>query len=170
LIKQRVSLSQAVFRITLYKLFYYSYIMVLPILFSGMPWHFVLLGFLIMHFTAGLFLSCIFQPSHIMETSGFAAPVTSEGASRMEDSWAVHEVANTTNFSPKSRILSWFIGGLNYQIEHHLFTGICHVHYPRIAPIVKSTTREFALLYHEQPTFLKALGEHAKMLKILGRI
>lgn len=170
LVKHRVSPKQAILRITVFKLFYYSYIIVLPILFSGMPWYFVLFGFLIMHFTAGLFLSCIFQPSHVMETSRFAAPVATEGTNRMEDSWAVHEVANTTNFAPNNRILSWFIGGLNYQIEHHLFTGICHVHYPKIAPIVKSTAREFSLPYHELPTFIKALSEHAKMLKILGRI
>jgi len=169
LVKQRVSLEQALFRITLYKLFYYGYIMVLPILFSGMPWYLVLAGFLIMHFTAGLFLSCIFQPSHIVETSAFAAPVNVEGTSRMEDSWAEHEVANTTNFSPDSRIFSWFIGGLNYQIEHHLFTSICHVHYPKIAPIVKSVALKFGLPYNVQPTFLKALSEHAKMLKALGK-
>jgi linoleoyl-CoA desaturase len=168
LIKQRVSLQQALFRITLYKIFYYGYIIVLPLLFAGMPWNYVIIGFLIMHFTAGLFLSCVFQPSHIMETSAFASPVTTDGKDRMEDSWAVHEVANTTNFSPHSRILSWFIGGLNYQIEHHLFTNICHVHFPKIAPIVKATTIAFGLPYHEQPTFLIALKEHAKMLKKLG--
>lgn len=169
LIKQKVSLNQALFRITLYKLFYYGYILVLPILFSGVAWYMVVLSFLLMHFTAGLFLSCVFQPSHIMETSAFSVPVGSEGKLRMEDSWAVHELANTTNFAPDNKILSWFIGGLNYQIEHHLFTSVCHVHYQRLAPIVKSTTAEFGLPYHEQPTFFKALLEHAKMLKILGR-
>lgn len=169
LIKQKVSLSQALFRITLYKLFYYSYIIVLPILYSGMAWYFVLVGFLIMHFTAGLFLSCIFQPSHVVETSAFAAPMVTEGKRKMEDSWAVHEVVNTTNFAPNNKLLSWFAGGLNYQIEHHLFTSICHVHFPRIAPIVKSTALEFGLPYHEEPTFIKALGQHAKMLKHLGR-
>lgn len=169
LAKQKVSFGQAIFRITMYKLFYYAYILVLPILFSGMPWYLVLAGFLLMHFTAGLFLSCVFQPSHIMETSAFAAPIKSEGKMRMEDSWAVHELGNTTNFAPKSRILSWFIGGLNFQIEHHLFTGICHVHYPKIAPIVKSTALAFGLPYHEQETFMKALLLHAKMLKLLGK-
>jgi linoleoyl-CoA desaturase len=152
----------------LYKIFYYGYIIVLPVLFSGMPWFYVVAGFLLMHFTAGLFLSCIFQPSHIMETSTFSAPVTTDEGQQMEDSWAVHELANTTNFAPKNRILSWFIGGLNYQIEHHLFTDICHVHYPKIAPMVRSTAREFGLPYHVQPTFLKALRDHAKMLKLLG--
>lgn len=169
LIKQKVSLKQAVFRITWYKLFYYTYIIVLPVLFSGMPWYFVLMGFLLMHFTAGLFLSCVFQPSHIMETSAFLVPVTTDGKRKMEETWAVHEVTNTTDFAPGDRILTWFIGGLNYQIEHHLFTNICHVHYPKIAPIVQSTAAEFKIPYNVQPTFFKALRKHAKMLKTLGK-
>jgi linoleoyl-CoA desaturase len=168
LVKQKVSLKQAIWRITFYKLFYYAYIMALPLLFSGMPWYFVSAGFLLMHFTAGLFLSCIFQPSHIMEASGFALPVNIDGNKRMEDTWAVHEVVNTTNFAPRNRLLSWFAGGLNFQIEHHLFTGMCHVHYKKIAPIVKSTVKEFGLPYHVQPTFSKAVLEHARMLKKLG--
>ncbi|HKZ65680.1 MAG TPA: fatty acid desaturase, partial [Chitinophagaceae bacterium] len=126
-------------------------------------------GFLVMHFTAGLFLSCVFQPAHIMETSEFALPVNTDGKRRMEDSWAVHEVVNTTNFAPDSRILSWFIGGLNYQIEHHLFIGVCHVHYKKIAPIVQSTMAAFGLPYHVQPTFFRAILAHAGMLKKLGQ-
>ena len=169
LTKQNVSLTQAIWRITAYKLFYYSYILVLPILFSGMPWYLVVAGFLVMHFTSGLLLSCIFQPSHIMETSAFALPLNTAGKMRMEDSWAVHEVENTTNFAPRNRILSWFAGGLNFQIEHHLFTGVCHVHYRKIAPIVKSAAIEFGLPYNVQPTFLKALVEHTRMLKKLGK-
>jgi len=169
LIKQKVSLQQALFRITLYKLFYYAYILVLPVLFSGMPWYYVLFGFLLMHFTAGLVLSCIFQPSHIVETSGFALPVITDGKRQMEDSWAIHEIANTTDFAPGNRILTWFIGGLNFQIEHHLFTGICHVHYKKLAPIVRSATMDFGIPYHVEPTFLRALGGHVRMLKKLGR-
>jgi linoleoyl-CoA desaturase len=169
LVKQQVSLRQALVRITLYKMFYYSYIMVLPILFSGMPWYFVVLGFLLMHFTAGLFLSCIFQPSHIVEASPFLEPEHTDDGKRMADTWAVHEVVNTTDFAPNNRPLSWFVGGLNYQIEHHLFTNICHVHYRKLAPIVQSTAAAFGIPYNVQPTFRKALLEHTKMLKKLGR-
>jgi len=169
LVKQHVTIGQALFRITLYKVFYYSYIIVLPIIFSGMAWYFVVLGFILMHLTAGLFLSCIFQPSHVVETSGFAAPVESMGNSEMADSWAVHEVANTTDFAPKNRFLNWFIGGLNFQIEHHLFMNVCHVHYREIAPIVKQVTKEFDIPYHVEPTFRKALAEHYRMLKVMGR-
>jgi linoleoyl-CoA desaturase len=103
-----------------------------------------------------------------MEASAFSRPLIVDGKTRMEDTWAVHEVTNTTDFAPNNRILSWFIGGLNYQIEHHLFPGVCHVHYKKLAPIVKSTTAAFGLPYHVQPTFLKAILEHAKMLKKLG--
>jgi linoleoyl-CoA desaturase len=169
LVKEKVSLGNAIFRITLYKLFYYGYIIVLPVLFSGVAWYHVVFGFLIMHFIAGFFLSCIFQPSHIVESSEFALPVLSDGKGKMENSWAIHEVANTADFAPRNHLLSWFIGGLNFQIEHHLFTGICHVHYPRLAPIVQTSCNLFHIPYHVEPTFLKALGDHLRMLKILGR-
>ncbi len=167
--KQKAAFATTIFRMTLYKLFYYAYVLVLPLLYSDMAWYWVVGGFVLMHLTAGLFLSCIFQPAHIMESSAFALPVEKEGRQRMQDSWAVHEVMNTANFAPRSRIFSWFIGGLNYQIEHHLFTGVCHVHYKKIAAIVKTTVEEFGLPYHVQPTFLQALWVHAKMLKKLGR-
>lgn len=168
LVKEQVSLKQAMWRLAFYKAFYYAYVLVLPLLFSGMPWYIVIAGFVGMHFTAGLFLSCIFQPSHIMETSGFAKPLDENGKKQMEDSWAIHEIENTTNFAPRNRFLSWFSGGLNFQIEHHLFTNICHIHYRKMAPIVKATAREFGLPYNEQRTFLLALWKHAGMLKKLG--
>ncbi len=169
LVKQKVSLKEAILRISFYKLLYYTNILVFPILFSGMPWYSVVMGFLLMHFTGGLFLTCIFQLSHIMETSAFSLPEGEAGARRMKDSWAIHEVVNTIDFAPNNRVLSWFAGGLNYQIEHHLFAGICHVHYRKLAPIVKSTMESFGLVYQVQPSFLSALGGHVRMLKRLGR-
>src|SRR5690606_13250163 len=109
----------------------------------------------------------IFQLAHVMETSEFPAP-TDEN--KMMNSWAIHQLLNTANFAPKSRVLSWFIGGLNYQIEHHLFPQICHVHYPTLSKIVQQTAQEYNLPYNVQPTFVKALIEHGSMLKKLGRI
>jgi len=168
LVKYKVSLKQALVRVTLYKLFYYSYILVLPVIFSGMPWYYVISGFLFMHFIAGLVLSSIFQPAHIIEESTFKLPADGNGK-QMEDTWAIHEVENTTDFAPDNRFLTWFIGGLNYQIEHHLFTGICHVHYPKLAPIVKKVAGDFHVAYHVEPTFARALKGHVRMLKKLGR-
>ncbi|HVI44679.1 MAG TPA: acyl-CoA desaturase [Chitinophaga sp.] len=169
LIKQKVTLRKAIFDITWYKLFYYAYVLVLPLMLSGQPWYFVLTGFVIMHLTAGFILACIFQPAHIIPDATFPEPTVKDGKRHIKDSWAVHELVNTANFAPNSRLLSWLIGGLNFQIEHHLFTNICHIHYRRIAPIVKEIAEAFGLPYHVKPTFWKALTDHAKMLKILGK-
>ena len=166
---QKVTLLQALQRVTFYKLFYYAYILVLPLLFSGMPWWLVLIGFFSMHVVSGLVLSSIFQPAHVIENSEYAAPVMKAGMPHMENSWAIHEVVNTTNFAPRNAILTWFAGGLNFQIEHHLFTNICHVHYRKLAPIVKATCLAYHIPYHSQPTFRNALWEHTRMLRKLGR-
>ena len=86
----------------------------------------------------------------------------------MENSWAVHQLETTSNYAPTSRILSWYIGGLNYQIEHHLFAHVSHVHYPEISKIVKATAEEYGIQYRSYRTFWAALRDHARMLKQLG--
>ena len=164
--KEKVTLRQALWELSLLKVFYAGYILVLPMMLSGLPWYHVVIGFIGMHMMAGLGLACIFQPAHVMETSTFPDPPPTR---KMEDSWAVHQLLNTTNFSPGSTVTAWFIGGLNYQIEHHLFPNICHVHYPRIARIVAETAKEYQLPYNVQKTFLGAIIEHGKMLRTLGR-
>ena len=132
----------------------------------GMAWQHVLIGFLIMHFTAGLLLSCIFQLAHVMEECEYPeVPVDR----KMENTWAVHQLLNTANFSPKSPLMFWFVGGLNHQIEHHLFPHICHIHYRKIAPIVENTAKEFGFKYNVKPTFLKAFHSYVIRLKALGR-
>jgi len=164
--KEKLTLKQALFQVTLYKIIYYAFIIALPVLFSGVAWYHILLGFFIMHFVSGLLLSCIFQLAHVMEECEFPAPNDSR---KMENNWAIHQMLNTANFAPKSKVLGWFIGGLNHQVEHHLFPYICHVHYKHISVIVKDTAHEFGVPYYEQPTFMSALIEHARMLRKLGR-
>lgn len=164
--KEKKSLGVTMFQLSLYKLAYYAYIIVLPILFSGVSWGYVILGFVLMHFVAGFLLSAIFQLAHVMEDCEFPLP---SGDRKIENNWAVHQVLNTANFSPKSKIMSWFIGGLNRQIEHHLFPNICHIHYVDIAPIVKKTILDHGLPYYEQPNFIAALTKHGEMLKKLGQ-
>jgi len=165
--KQKISLRKALTELTLLKVVYVAYIIVLPVLFSGLPWYHAILGFAGMHMIAGLALALIFQPAHVVGDSSFPEPDENR---KMEDSWAVHQVLNTTNFCPDSTLTTWFIGGLNYQIEHHLFPNVCHVHYPEISRIVKTVAREHNLPYYEQPTFFHAIWEHGKMLQKLGRI
>ena len=163
---QKTTLRKAVTELSLIKVFYIAYMIVLPLMFSGMSWQMVTAGFVVMQIVAGLSLACIFQPAHVMESSDYAAPTEER---KMENAWAVHQVLNTADFCPKSKITSWFMGGLNYQIEHHLFPQVCHMHYPKIAPIVRETALEYGLPYNVYPTFLDALIEHGKMLKQLGK-
>ena len=163
--KEKISFKSAMTRLIIYKAIYYIITLALPLIFSGAPWYHVVLAYLMMHFVAGLALSCIFQLAHVMDECEF--PVPTEDL-KMENSWAIHQMYNTTNFAPKSRIMNWFIGGLNRQIEHHLFPYISHVHYKRLAPIVKTTAQEFGIPYYEHKTFISALVEHGKMLRKLG--
>lgn len=164
--KEKISLSKAILELSIYKVIYATYVLVLPILFSGMSWQAVLMGFLILHFTAGFGLSVIFQLAHVMEEAEFPAPSDDR---KMANSWAVHQLLNTVNFSRKSRVMNYFIGGLNYQIEHHLFPHISHVHYSELSNIVKKTAESYGLPYYEYNNFVAALWAHGKMLKKMGR-
>jgi len=148
------------------KIGYYAYALVIPLIFIQAPWWIIVLGFLAMHLITGFAIGIIFQPAHVMPSMEYPLP---DDTGNMENNWAVHQLYTTTNFSPKSRLFSWYVGGLNYQVEHHLFPNICHVHYKRISKIVKETAKEFGLPYHSHATFLKAIIEHAKMLKQLGK-
>jgi linoleoyl-CoA desaturase len=106
----------------------------------------------------------IFQPAHVVETSAFYQSRT-DG---IQDSWLIHQLRTTTNFGVKSKLLFWFSGGLNHQIEHHLFPNVCHIHYKHISNIVKTTSAEYGLPYHTEATLGTAIGSHLKMLKALG--
>ena len=118
-----------------------------------------------MHYIAGFVLAIVFQPAHVIEGTEYPVP---DKNNMLENNWAIHQLHTTTNFGNKSRWLSWYVGGLNYQIEHHLFPNICHVHYRKISEIVKSTTAEFGLPYKSARTFAGALYGHLRILKQLG--
>lgn len=155
------------FKLSLHKVIYHGYSLVLPLIFVDAPWWQIVIGFVAMHFTCGLILALIFQPAHVVEETEFPTPVGD--SHQMQDDWASHQLKTTANFAPKNWLLSWFVGGLNYQVEHHLFPNICHVHYKKIAPIIKETAKEFNLPYHSKSTFIGALVSHAKLLYQLGR-
>ncbi len=148
------------------KLLYYAYILILPMFILDIPWWMILVGYFVMHFTAGLILALIFQPAHVVENTVFPLP---DNSGNMENDWAVHQLYTTANFAPKSKMFSWYVGGLNFQVEHHLFPNICHLHYKKISGIVQETAREFGLPYNTQKTFLGAVISHAKMLWRFGR-
>lgn len=148
------------------KALYVVYIYVIPVMLTPLLWWQVLLGILIMHYMAGFILAIIFQPAHVIEGTEFPLPDENHA---LENNWAIHQLHTTTNFGNESRWFSWYVGGLNFQIEHHLFPNVCHVHYRKIAAIVRETTREFNLPYKSTRTFVGALAGHARLLKELGK-
>lgn len=165
--KQGITETKAFWGIVLNKAGYFVAIILLPILLMSVPWWHVLLGFILMQFLAGLMLTLIFQTAHVVEDTDFFE-ADAEGS--VENHWAIHQMKTTANYAPNSKLFSWFIGGLNFQIEHHLFPNICHVHYKRISKIVKETAQEFKVPYHEFPTFWGAIRSHFTFLNQLGRV
>lgn len=119
-----------------------------------------------MHFVAGLSLGAIFQPAHVVPETEFPIP---EKDLTIENNWMIHQLETTSDFAAKSKFFGWFVGGLNFQVEHHLFPNICHVHYKALSKIVKETAKEYNLPYHSHKTFFNALSAHTKMLKKLGQ-
>ena len=143
------------------KIIYALIWVVLPIAF-GVIWWKVLLGFFVMHYTAGLILSIVFQLAHVVEETDNPIP---NANGEMENTWAIHQLFTTTNFAPKNAIVNWYTGGLNHQIEHHIFPHISHIHYGKIAKIVKETAQECNLPYYEYKTMRSAIIAHFKHLK-----
>lgn len=149
------------------KVLYFIAFFYVPVAVFEMPFGQVLAGFLLMHFTAGLVLTVIFQLAHTVE--GTDHPLANEKGI-IENDWAIHQLQTTVNFSRHNRWLSWYVGGLNFQVEHHLFPRVCHVHYPAIAPIVKETAEEFGLTYLENESFRDAIQSHISTLRRFGTL
>lgn len=147
------------------KLLYIGYIFVIPLLVTSLAWWQILLGIVIMHYIAGFLLAIIFQPAHVIEGTSYPLP---DEERTLQTSWAVHQLLTTMNFGNRSRWFTWYVGGLNFQIEHHLFPNICHVHYRKIAGIVRETAHEFGLPYRSARTFAEALAGHTRLLRQLG--
>ena len=147
------------------KVFFLLTMIVLPLL--VFPWWQVLIGFLFIMLVEGLILGIVFQLAHISSDLEFPEPVGSP--KHIENEWAVHQVETTADFAPNNRLLSWYIGGLNYQIEHHLMPHICHLNYPRLAPIVRATCQEFGIRYTCYPTWRQAFHCHLDTLRLLGQ-
>jgi linoleoyl-CoA desaturase len=147
------------------KVIYAFMVIALPIYLVGfVNW---ILGFLLVTMVTGLVISIVFQLAHTVEHTEF--PMPSEITGKIENEWAIHQINTTANFATKNRLISWLVGGLNFQIEHHLFPKISHVHYPAISKIIKQTCNEYGIKYIEYPKMRHAIVSHVSYLKKLGR-
>lgn len=147
------------------KLLYLFFYIVLPVMLMG--WQSWLVFFLALNMGLGFTLSIVFQLAHVVEETQFES--TGGASKQIENEWAVHQVITTANFSVDSRIISWFAGGLNYQIEHHLFPRISHIHYAAISKLVRKECAAFNLPYNCMPTFQAAVNSHFRFIKTLGK-
>jgi len=146
------------------KILYYAYMLVPYFLVAEMSFLNWLTGYLVMHYVAGLTLALVFQVAHVTEENEF--PLPTEGV--LENNFIEHQLRTTMNFAMNNKFISYVVGGLNFQVEHHLFPGISHIHYPQISKIVASTAKEFNMPYNAEKTFVGAVYEHTKMLYKLG--
>lgn len=153
-------------KIIFWKVAYFTYILALPLYFAAVSPLIVILGFLVMHFFGGLILSAVFQTAHVVPTSDYPLP---NDSGTIENNWAVHQLMTTADFAPNSRILGWFVGGLNFQVVHHLFPTISHIHYRKLTKIVQETAKQFNLPYYSNKNFITALYRHGQMLYQLGK-
>nr|WP_233175597.1 acyl-CoA desaturase [Dyella sp. ASV24] len=146
------------------KLVFFTLALGLPLLFHSLGA--VLLYYAVVAIVAGLQLALVFQLAHAVEEAAFPAP---SEPGRMNTPWAIHQLETTANFSRNSRVITWLVGGLNFQVEHHLFPRISHVHYPAISRVVEATCREYGVPYHANSSFGSGLASHYRWLRQMGR-
>jgi len=152
--------------LTFWKCIYLGYTFALPMMLLHLSFGQVFLGFLSLHIVAGLVLSVVFQLAHVVEDTEFPVP---DANGNIENEWAIHQLQTTADFAKNNWLITYYVGGLNYQAIHHLFPRVCHVHYPEIAPIVEKTAKEFGVPYLYNKTFWKALSSHIRVISRLGK-
>lgn len=148
------------------KAIYYGWAVVLPFVVIDLPWWQILVGMLVAHGVAGIILGIVFQLAHVVEETHHPEP---DANNAMAQSWVVHELATTANFAPRNRVLNWYVGGLNFQVEHHLFPKVCSVHYPAISGIVQRLAAKYDLPYNSHDTMTAAIASHLRTLAHFGR-
>jgi len=147
------------------KIVYYFIWIGLPLLLTDLAWWQIAIGFVLMHYTAGMILSVIFQLAHVMPNTEMPLP---DENGNMEHTWAIHQLFTTSNFAIDNKLVNFYTGGLNHQVEHHIFPHISHIHYKKISEIVRNTANEFNLPYNEYRTMVEAFVQHFKQLNYLG--
>ena len=127
-------------------------------------WWQVLVGYALVLAICGLTAAVVFQLAHVVDGPSF--PTAADG--KLEDDFWTHQLKTTANFAPRNALAMFLTGGLNHQVEHHLFPRICHIHYAELSTLVEATAKKHGVPYHASPTFLGALASHTRWLKAMG--
>ncbi|HBB34915.1 MAG TPA: acyl-CoA desaturase [Cyanobacteria bacterium UBA8803] len=149
-----------------FKILWFGYVFGIPLLVGYTPLQ-VIVGVLVTFLTYGLVINVVFMMAHVVDSVEFLTP--QREAENLEDEWAIWQVKTTVDFAPNNHFINWYVGGLNYQVVHHLFPQICHIHYPRLAKIVAEVCQEFGVDYKVYETFGQVLNANYSWLKTLGR-
>jgi linoleoyl-CoA desaturase len=149
------------------KAFYYTYMLVLPLIYLHAPWYSVILGFTVMHLFLGFTIALIFQPNHFNKDSTF--PQAGEDG-HIDNNYVQHIFDTTADYARGNALACWLLGSLNLHIIHHMFPNICHVHYSALTKIVKATAEEHGLRYRENKTIAGAFLAHLKWMKAMGSL
>jgi linoleoyl-CoA desaturase len=161
---QNKNMKSELTKMILRKTAYLAVVFGLPLLLTDYTFLQVLAGFLLSHWVASIILSFVFQMAHVVE-----GPEQSEITDVIHNDWYVHQLRTTADFAQNNTFLEWYLGGLNFQVEHHLFPNICHIHYRKIAPIVEATAKEYGIPYYVNKSFGSAFLSHIRHLKDLGK-
>lgn len=165
LVQDKKFVRKVIIKAIWWKIVYFGVTLIGPLIVLNQPFWLIILAFFAMHLVAGFSLSIIFQTAHIMPETSFPVP---DAAGNVDESRYSHQLATTCNYSPRSKLFSWLIGGLNYQIEHHLMPDVCHTHYRKLAPIVREVAEKHDIPYYSNTSFWEAMRAHYVMLKQLG--
>lgn len=133
--------------------------LVIPLLLY--PWYFALPLYFLVNAVAGVTLATTFQMAHCVQTAEMVA-LPDDG--RLSDDWASHQLKTTVDFAPRNKLLGWYVGGLNFQVVHHLFPKVCHIHYAALSQVVARSARENGLTYRVQPTLAGSIASHYNWL------
>ncbi len=156
--------TSKVLEIIFFKLVYYSYMFVIPILLLDVSFFQVLFVFIIGHVIIGLTLALVFQCGHLTNEAEY--PHVHDG--KISSSWIKHVIQTTGDFGKNQKLLTWLCGGINIHAIHHIYPHICHIHYKEVSAILKEIVESHNLKYREIPTFGMAIRSHIKLLKKLG--
>lgn len=157
------------------KLLHWAFWIGVPMLLSPFAWWQVLIGYVLVLAMAGFTAAVVFQMAHVVEGPDFPKAKTKvsadgrePGESVLDGDFYAHQLATTANFAPGSAVATFFTGGLNHQVEHHLFPRIAHIHYPALAPIVEACAKKHGVPYLAHKSFVAALASHVRVLKRFG--